>query len=184
MFGVFTDWHYPQAALRILLLVKEEIDKDKMLIIYNKESSEYRPITKESMADKNLFRNEDEDMADYMQELIKCHIVRQKTEKQVSMFKQAFLGSIKNDFYDRIAMFLEKERNSERKLTNNLTLVENFKYYDRLQSEDMLKRWKNKSSKHSKSKHLAVEISQIYVKSTHKVKKVFLIIQNKKDQSQ
>ena len=95
-------------------------------------------------------------MADYMQELIKCHIVRQKTEKQVNMFKLAFLRSIKNDFYDRIALFLEKERTSQKKLTNNLTLVENFKYYDRLQSEDMLKRWKNKSSKNLKSKHLAI----------------------------
>jgi len=64
------------------------------------------------MTEKYLFRMADEDMADNMQELIKCHIVRQKTEKQINMFKHAFLGAIKNDFYDRIAMFLEKERNS------------------------------------------------------------------------
>lgn len=119
-----------------------------------------------------------------MQELIKCHIVRQKTERQINVFKNNFLGAIKNDFYDRIAMFLERERNSEKRLTNNLTLVENFKYYDRLQSEDMLKRWKNKSAKHSKSKYLVIEISQIYIKAANKVKKVSLIIQNKRDQSQ
>lgn len=65
-----------------------------------------------------------------------------------------------------------------------MTLVENFKYYDRLQSEDMLKRWKNKSAKHSKAKHLVIEISQIYIKTTHNIKKVSLIMQNKKDQSQ
>lgn len=37
-FGIFTRWHFENAECRIVVLVKDKLDKDKMLFIYNKES--------------------------------------------------------------------------------------------------------------------------------------------------
>ena len=165
-FALECQWHYPRASFRIVVLVKDEIDKDKMLLIYHREFENYKPISRGSSMDASLFQEEDMQMAKNMQELIKCHIVKQSNQRQLNNFKNSYLNSLKNDLFDKISMFLENEKKSQRRLTGNLALIESFKYYDRLQSEEMLTRWRNAASGHGKSKHLMIEISRIYVKSS------------------
>ena len=85
-------------------------------------------------------------MANQMQELIKCHIVKQSNQKQLSRFKGSYLRELRNDIFDKISYFLENEKKSEKRLTGNQALVESFRYYDRLQSEEMLTRWRNSAA--------------------------------------
>ena len=59
LFGVFTDWHYPKADFRIILLVKDPIDKDKMLVVYHNEEDIYRMITRESTMEASAFKESD-----------------------------------------------------------------------------------------------------------------------------
>lgn len=54
----------------------------------------------------SLFKESDEDMARNMQELIKCHMVRQSNQKQLNNFKNMYLSSIKNDISDKLSIFL------------------------------------------------------------------------------
>lgn len=46
-------------------------------------------------------------MAQNMQELIKCHIVKQSNQRQLQDFKNRFLYSLKNDFFDKVSYFVE-----------------------------------------------------------------------------
>ena len=92
--------------------MKDEIDKDKMLLIYHKESENFKPISRGSAMEALLFQEEDMGMAKDMQELIKCHIVKQSNEKQLNNFKNSYLNSLKNDLFDKISLFLENEKKS------------------------------------------------------------------------
>jgi hypothetical protein len=153
-FGMFTDWHYPKAAFRIMVLVRDPIDKDKMLLIYNNESNTNKGMTRGSQLDNAVFREDDQFKATSMQEIIKCHIVKQMASRQISNFKQNMLDSLTADILDRVTLYLENQKRSEKKLTGNLSLMESFKYYDRMQAEDMLHRWRHKSSQLAKEKSL------------------------------
>ena len=55
----------------------------------------------------SVFKENDFDMAQNMQELIKCHIVKQSNQRQLQDFKNRFLYSLKNDFFDKVSFFVE-----------------------------------------------------------------------------
>ena len=88
-------------------MVKDEIDKDKMLLIYNRESNSYRTIARGSALEASTFRAEDLEMASKMQELIKCHIVKQSNQKQLNRFKGSYLRDLRNDIFDKVSYYLE-----------------------------------------------------------------------------
>lgn len=56
--------------------------------------------------------------------------------------------------------------------------MECFRQYDRFQSEDMIKRWKGKSSQRAKEKQLMVEVSEIWIRKAGNLKSVNLNIKN------
>ena len=57
-------------------------------------------------------------------------------------------------------------------------LIHAFRNFDRFQSEDMLNRWKTKSSQKTKDKHLMVEVAEIWIKDTTSKKNVNLTLKN------
>lgn len=75
-FGFFVRWHLVKAQWRIIVLVRDKFDKDKMLFIYNTESEENEPL-KESKIAQSYFQNDSIDSA-YMKEITKVHMCKQK----------------------------------------------------------------------------------------------------------
>ena len=65
-----------KAQWRIIVLVRDKFDKDKMLFIYNTESEENEPL-KESKIAQSYFQNDSIDSA-YMKEITKVHMCKQK----------------------------------------------------------------------------------------------------------
>ena len=62
-------------------------------------------------------------------------------------------------------------------------LIHAFRNFDRFQSEDMLNRWKTKSSQKVKDKHLMVEVAEIWIKDTTSKKNVNLTLKNYKKEA-
>ena len=97
------------------MLVRDKLDRDRVIYVYNKEQAACVGV-EEATINSTFLQSTLEDHL-FMMEIVKVHHCKQLHEKDFAQFKQSFLRAVKGSVSQKIQAVLQQER---RKITSVL----------------------------------------------------------------